>query len=64
MKVGDLVRFRSGGWNNTHREWLGLIVREIPGTDEVKIIEWSHPTKGRDHGGYKAGDLELVNENR
>tara|TARA_R100000808_G_C2139449_1_gene147357 strand:+ start:1241 stop:1429 length:189 start_codon:yes stop_codon:yes gene_type:complete len=60
MKVGDLVRFRSGGWNNTHAEWLGLIVREIPGTDEVKIVEWTHVNKGRDRGGYKARDLVVV----
>jgi hypothetical protein len=60
VKVGDLVRFRSRGWHKAHGEWLGLIVREIPGTDEVKIIEWTHSNKGRDRGGYKAADLELV----
>jgi hypothetical protein len=64
MKIGDLVRFRSGYYNKVHREWLGLIVREIPGTDEIKVVEWSHHNKGRDRGGYKARDLELVNENR
>ena len=64
MKIGDLVRFRSGNYNKVHREWLGLIVREIPGTDEVKIIEWTHTSKGTDRGGYKARDLELVNESR
>ena len=64
MKIGDLVRFRSRGWHKAHGEWLGLIVREIPGTDEVKIIEWTHASKGRDRGGYKAADLELVNEDR
>ena len=62
MKVGDLVRYRSG--NNYHNGWLGLIVREIPGTDEVKIVEWTHSNKGRDRGGYKARDLVLVNEDR
>ena len=60
MKIGDLVRFRSGYYNKVHREWLGLIVREIPGTDEVKIVEWTHWNNGRDRGGYKARDLELV----
>ena len=64
MKIGDLVRYRkyhSAGHNN---DWLGLIVREIPGTDEIKIIEWSHRNGGRDHGQYRARDLELVSENR
>ena len=64
MKVGDLVRFRSGNYNKVHREWLGIIVREIAGTDEIKIVEWTHQNKGRDRGGYKAADLELANEGR
>ncbi len=58
MKVGDLVRYRSG--NNYHNGWLGLIVREIPGTDEIKVVEWTHKNMGRDRGSYKARDLVLV----
>ena len=58
MKVGDLVRYRSG--NNYHNGWLGLIVREIPGTDEIKVVEWTHKNTGRDRGSYKARDLVLV----
>ena len=64
MKIGDLVRFRSGYYNKVHREWLGLIVREIPGTAERKVIEWMHRDGGTDRGSYNARDLELVNENR
>ena len=55
MKVGDLVRYR------TTSDWLGLIVREIPGTDEIKVIEWWHRDGGTDRGSYRARDLELVN---
>ena len=58
MKVGELVRFRS--LHSAHREWLGLIVREIPGTDERKVVTWTHKNKGTDHGSYRAIDLELV----
>ena len=58
MKVGDLVRYRSG--NNYHNGWLGLIVREIPGTDEIKVVEWTHKNMGRDRGSYRAQDLVLV----
>ncbi len=58
MKVGDLVRYRSG--NNYHNGWLGLIVREIPGTDEIKVVEWTHKNMGRDRGSYKARDLVWV----
>ena len=58
MKLGDLVRYRSG--NHFHNGWLGLIVREIPGTDEIKVVEWTHETGGRDRGSYRAQDLVLV----
>jgi hypothetical protein len=64
VKIGDLVRYRASTWDVHHGGWLGLIVREIPGTDEIKVIEWTHRNKGRDRGGYKARDLELVSENR
>jgi hypothetical protein len=64
MKIGDLVRYRSAGRTPSHSDWLGLIVREISGTDEIKIVEWTHWNKGRDRGGYKARDLVLVNEDR
>jgi hypothetical protein len=64
MKIGDLVRFRSGYYNKVHREWLGLIVREIPGTDEIKVIEWWHREGGTDRGSYRARDLELVSAGR
>ena len=58
MKVGDLVKYR------TTNDWLGLIVREIPGNNEVKIVEWWHREGGRDRGGYRPRDLELVSESR
>ncbi len=58
MKVGDLVRYRSG--NGSHNGWLGLIVREIPGHAEVKVIEWTHKNMGKSHGSHSAQDLVLV----
>jgi len=61
MKIGDLVRYRQTG---DHNAWLGLIVREIPGTDEIKVVAWTHRNKGRDQGPYRARDLVLINENR
>jgi len=62
MKIGDLVRYRSATHTPSHGDWLGLIVREIPGTDEIKVIEWTHRNTGRDRGSYRARDLVLVNE--
>ena len=64
MQVGDLVRYRTGTHHDNHSDWLGLIVREIPGTDEIKVIEWTHRDKGTDCGSYRARDLELVSESR
>ena len=64
MKIGDLVRYRTATHHDNHSDWLGLIVREIPGTDEIKVIEWTHRNSGRDRGSYRARDLELVSENR
>ena len=58
VKVGDLVRYR------TTSDWLGLIVREIPGTDEIKVIEWTHRDRGSDRGPYRARDLVLVSASR
>ncbi len=59
MKIGDLVRFRTRVPGD-YDAWLGLIVREIPGTDKIKIIEWTHTNKGTDRGPYRERDLELV----
>jgi len=62
MKIGDLVRYRAATHHTAHGDWLGLIVREIPGTDKIKVIEWTHVSKGTDRGSYRARDLELINE--
>jgi hypothetical protein len=64
MKIGDLVKYRTATHSPDHSEWLGLIVREIPGTDKIKVIEWVHKSGGTDRGSYRARDLELVSESR
>ena len=64
MKIGDLVKYRARTHHAYHDDWLGIIVREIPGTDEIKVIEWTHRDKGTDCGSYRARDLELVSESR
>ena len=65
MKIGDLVRYRSANsYTRYHNDWLGIIVREIPGSHEIKVIEWTHRNQGRDRGSYRARDLELVSESR
>lgn len=74
MKIGDLVRYAPPSYSNREyfpcqepSRYLGLIVREIPGTDERKVVVWFDDvaegfTYG--NGSYRARDLALVNENR
>ena len=59
MQIGDLVRYRSpmGEWNHI----LGVIIRQIPGTDEVQIVQWS--TNGSQTG-YPKRQLEVINAHR
>ena len=64
MKIGDLVKYRAKTHHTYHDDWLGIIVREIPGNNEVKVIEWVHVSKGTDRGSHRARDLELVSANR
>ena len=64
MKIGDLVKYRTATHSPDHSHRLGLIVREIPGTDEIKVIEWVHKSGGTDRGSYRARDLEFVSEAR
>ena len=36
MGVGDLVRHKSILWPG----YVGIIIREIPGTDQRKVVHW------------------------
>ncbi len=53
MKVGDLVMFF--GWKE-----VGVIVRELPGWGEIKVVMWS--TSGL--SSHAAKDLEVINASR
>ena len=58
MKIGDLVRYvdLSGhSWKET-----GIIVKEIPGWGQVKVVMWSKSGLSS----HSAKDLEVVNERR
>ena len=63
MKVGDLVRYTPDGvWIEAWRHWQGLIIREIPGTDERKVVMWNKDNNVKTT--LKKKDLELISENR
>ena len=36
MRVGDLVRHKSILWEG----YVGIIIKEIPGTDQRKVVQW------------------------
>ena len=60
MKVGDLVRFTPGGIVNEDWEnWYGIVMREIPGTDERKVVMWNRDNNVRTT--TKKKDLTIVN---
>ena len=62
MKVGDLVKYVSPGnrWEHRWEKWRGIILREIPGTDGIKVVLW---TNGEQQG-LKRMNLEVINESR
>jgi hypothetical protein len=65
MKVGDLVMFTPDGivnedWDN----WYGIVMREIPGTDERKVVMWSCGRGNNVKTANKKKDLTVVNESR
>ena len=58
MKIGDLVKYINHyGKMNDWKE-IGIILREIPGTDYRKVVQWSSGMKSS----YPARDLEVISE--
>jgi hypothetical protein len=62
MKTGDLVKWKA---DDSYPEWVGVIIREIPGTAQRKVVYWTTslafpPTTSS----HSAGDLEVLSENR
>ena len=55
MQAGNLVRYDHHKWN----DWYGIILREIPGTDERRVVMWNKD-KGVTTTTPKR-DLELIN---
>jgi hypothetical protein len=62
MKIGDLVKWKGDEY---YTEWVGVIIREIPGTAQRKIVYWTtslaRPAQTESHN---ARDLEVISENR
>ena len=60
MKIGDLVKYKGGGFP----KWLGYIVKEIPGHSKIKVVEWWNTNGSKERSSHPAEYLELVNEDR
>jgi len=60
MKVGDLVKYVS--LSHGDREWkdIGIILREIPGTDQYKVVQWNTGVRSGDD----ARNLVVISESR
>ena len=58
MKIGDLVRYMSanGEWDHI----LGIVVRQIPGSDENQVVQWANGEKIS----YPKRHLEVISEGR
>ena len=63
MKVGDLVKYTPDGvWVEAWRHWNGIVIKEIPGTANIKVVMWN-----RDNNvitSTQASDLEVISESR
>ncbi len=58
MKVGDLVRYKSSSWHH----WVGIVIREIPGTQEVRVVHWIAPKEMVSSN--PKNQMEVISESR
>ena len=58
VKVGDLVRYK----NETWRHWVGIVTREIPGTQEIRVIRWITPKEMVNSN--PKNEMEVISESR
>ncbi len=60
MKIGDLVRYTpEGKLDERWSDWLGLVIKQIPGTEHFTIVRWN-----RDNSttlSIRKKDLTVVN---
>ncbi len=58
MKVGDIVRYK----NDRSVTWIGVVVREIPGWGEKKLIKWVTPKEMITSN--PRSEMEVISESR
>lgn len=60
MKVGDLVQYNSAATNWHYEAWIGLIIQDIPGMADFKIVKWWHNGEERPHQLHEGKNLKLL----
>ena len=60
MKVGDLVQYNSAATNSVFGAWIGLIIQDIPGSADFKIVKWWHNGEERPHQLHEGAKLKLL----
>lgn len=62
MKVGDLVQYREARqkeiWD--YGAWIGLIIQEVPGAADFKIVKWWHNGEEKPHQLHEGRNLKLL----
>ena len=61
MKVGDFVKYKDLGGLNRWAEYRGVIIRQIPGTNNTQVVLWANNNLKQSHN---AKNLEVINETR
>ena len=57
MQIGDLVKYREDPWVSPWFEWIGIIIKEITGTDNRKVVHWLN---NDERGSFREDELEAV----
>ena len=61
MKRGDLVKYYDPNSRWDWSDWIGVIVKQIPGTDNIQVVYWYNNSQKQ---GCKAKNLKVINETR
>jgi hypothetical protein len=61
MKRGDLVEYYDPNSLWDWDDWRGVIVKQIPGTDNIQVVYWYNNSQKQS---CKAKNLKVINEAR
>ena len=59
MKIGDLVKYKDPLGQHMFAEYRGVIIRQIPGTNNTQVVLWANNNFKQSHN---AKNLEVIKE--